>query len=64
MSTFEHIYRLSKLQEADQKDGRQRAKIWLNKQLAKYGNTCYFPDEVKARLNKLIAKYGNTYFWK
>ena len=64
MDTFEHIYRLSKLQEKDQEAGRQKAKIWLNKQLTKYGNTYFFPAEVKARLNKLIAKYGNTYFWR
>ena len=42
---------------------KQKAKVWLNKQLAKYGNTYFFPKNVKAQLNKKIAKYGNTYFW-
>jgi len=43
---------------------KQKAKVWLDKQLVKYGNTYFFPAEVKAKLNRLIAKHGNTYFWK
>jgi hypothetical protein len=42
---------------------KQKAKEWLDRQLKKYGNTYFFPSEVKAKLNKLIAKYGNTFFW-
>ena len=40
-----------------------QAKVWLDKQLEKYGNTYFFPETVKAKLNKLIAKYGNTCYW-
>jgi hypothetical protein len=43
---------------------KQKAREWLNKQLAKYGNSYFFPETVKAKLNRLIAKHGNTYFWK
>jgi hypothetical protein len=46
------------------REGMAKAKIWLDKQIKKYGNTCYFPAEVKAQLNKKLALYGNTYFWR
>lgn len=39
------------------------AKDWLNEQLAEYGNTYFFPDQVKATLNRLTEHFGNTYFW-
>ena len=42
---------------------RRDAKTWLDKKLAKYGNTYHFPTEDKSELNKLINDFGNTYFW-
>jgi hypothetical protein len=42
---------------------KEIAREWLDRQLRKYGNTCYFPATAKARLDKLIIKFGNTYFW-
>lgn len=44
-------------------EGRAKAKAWLDKKLAKYGNTYFFPSEDRRKLNNLIEKYGNTYFW-
>jgi len=43
---------------------KQKAKVWLDKQLQKYGNTYFFPAAIKEKLNRLISKHGNTYFWK
>ena len=42
---------------------KEAANAWLNKQLAKYQNTYYFPADVKRKLNACIEKHGNTYFW-
>jgi len=36
---------------------------WLNEQLSIYGNTCFFPSDVKRQLDELIDRFGNTYFW-
>ena len=43
--------------------GKEKAKVWLEQQIEKYGNTYYFPESKKVKLNKLIEKYGNTYYW-
>lgn len=39
------------------------ANRWLERQIAKYGNTYFFPPDIRRILNNLINEFGSTYFW-
>lgn len=36
---------------------------WLERQIAEYGNTYFFPSNIRIILNNLIKEFGSTYFW-
>lgn len=41
----------------------REANKWLERQIAKYGNTYFFPPDIRRILNNLINEFGSTYFW-
>lgn len=41
----------------------KEASRWLERQIAKYGNTYFFPPDIRRILNNLINDFGSTYFW-
>ena len=41
----------------------REASRWLERQIAEYGNTYFFPSSIKRILNNLIDEFGSTYFW-
>ena len=44
-------------------DTKEEAWKWFLTKTDEYGDTYWFPTEVKCDLNRLIDKFGNTYFW-
>ena len=43
---------------------RGEANKWLERQIEEYGNTYFFPPNIKRILNNLIDEFGSTYFWR
>lgn len=41
----------------------REASRWLERQIAEYGNTYFFPPDIRRILNNLINEFGSTYFW-